>query len=156
MVSGWWNATAINIYSEHEVDMQLKSISKKWRPVSVRGNLSNHFQDIKETVMSFVKIRNEAMEKKSKISIQTLFDSVNSLLSVAPGLFEYISDNKESAGAIGISSIVAVAFILYRAYLCLKQKSVNKTNSSDYELSSDYKIRKKTPLYLDVSFKDAE
>ena len=156
VVSGWWNATGINIYSENEVDMKLKSILKKWRPVSVRGNLSNHFQDIKETVMSFVKIRNEAMEKKSKISIQTLFDSVNSLLSVAPGLFEYISDNKESAGAIGISSIVAVAFILYRAYLCLKQKSVNKTNSSDYELSSDYKISKKTPLYLDVSFKDAE
>ena len=156
VVSGWWNATAINIYSENEVDMKLKSILKKWRPVSVRGNLSNHFQDIKETVMSFVKIRNEAMEKKSKISIQTLFDSVNSLVNVAPGLFGYISDNKESAGAIGISSIVAVAFILYRAYLCLKQKSVNKTNSSDYELSSDYKIRKKTPLYLDVSFKDAE
>ena len=158
VVSGWWNATAINIYSENEENIKLKSFSKKWKPVYVRGNLSNHIQDLKETVMSFVKIRNEAMRNKSRISIQTLFDSVNSLVTAAaPGLFELISDNKASASAVGISSMVAFILILYRAYVCLKQKPVFKTtSSSDYELRSDNKIGKKTTLFLDVSFEDAK
>ena len=158
VVSGWWNATAINIYSENEENIKLKSFSKKWKPVYVRGNLSNHIQDLKETVMSFVKIRNEAMRNKSRISIQTLFDSENSLLTAAtPGLFELISDNKASASAVGISSMVAFILILYRAYVCLKQKPVFKTtSSSDYELRSDNKIGKKTTLFLDVSFEDAK
>ena len=82
---------------------------------------------------------------------------MNTLVAVAPDLWKLISDNKETVGAVGISSIVAFAFILYRAYLCLKQNPVAKTSSSsDNEISLDKKSGKQNTLFLNVSFEYVE
>ena len=58
------------------------------------------------------------MRNKSKKSIQALFDSVNTLVAVAPDLWKLISDNKETVGAVGISSIVAFVFVFVFVYIC--------------------------------------
>ena len=156
VISAWWNATGISIYSENKENNKLKSFSMKWKPVNVRANLSNHFQDIRETVKNFVKIRDEAFRNKSNVPIQTMFDTLNSLVTSSSGLFEFISDNKESAGAVGSISMVGLLLILYRTYFYLKRKSVNKNTSSEYELSSHNQIKKNNPLFLNVSFEDSE
>ena len=85
VISTWWNATGIKIYSDKEENMELKSFSLNWKPVTVRPNLTHHFNDIRETVISFVKIRDEALRNNTKVPIQTLFDTMNSLVNGAVG-----------------------------------------------------------------------
>jgi hypothetical protein len=106
--------------------------------------------------LNVVKIRDEAFRNKSNVPIQTMFDTLNSLVTSSSGLFEFISDNKESAGAVGSISMVGLLLILYRTYFYLKRKSVNKNTSSEYELSSHNQIKKNNPLFLNVSFEDSE
>lgn len=160
VISEWWNATGIKFYSEKEKNKGFKTFSVKWKPVKVNTNLSHEFDDIRQTVVEFVKIRNEAIKNNSRISVQDLFNSMNNLVSGTAHVFtsvssflDHISENKTSVGAVGISFMTLLLLISQKLYN--KRKQSHSNNKNGYELTS-LKHDDQSSSFLDFGSENTE